>query len=468
VNDTLQNKFSYDFQTKSYKVFTTLDMNLQRDAVEAVRQGIQETDQQWKRRSKKYGTDEFPVAQVALVALDTETGEVKALVGGRSYGVSQLDHAMAKRQPGSSFKPFVYAAAIGDALRDGGKVITPATTVVDEPTTFYFDDIVYEPADFDDKYSGTVTLREALAHSMNVPAVKVGEMVGFDRVAQTARAVGLNVNIKPTPSIALGAYEVMPLEIAGAYTVFPNQGMLMKPSFIKSIRDNVGASVFQSTIEKKQAIDPRVAYIITNMMEEVLRSGTGAGVRMKGFTLPAAGKTGTSRDGWFAGFTSKLICVVWVGFDDNRDFKLEGSRSALPIWTEFMKRAHQHREYRNVKEFEAPEGIVTADVDSETGMLATPNCPKVHSEVFIAGTQPVEACKLHGGGGRTQIAGWEPTESPAAASPVVQHSVVTANAETPKSRTPRSISITPDSSDKPAAGAPKGFWHHVGDFFRGK
>lgn len=463
VNDTLQNKFSFDFQNKSYRVFTTLDMNLQRDAVEAVRIGIQETDQQWKRRAKKYGTDEFPLAQVALVALDAETGEVKALVGGRSYGVSQLDHAVAKRQPGSSFKPFVYATAFAAALEDGGKVITPATTVVDEPTTFYFDDKIYEPADFEDKYSGTVTLRQALAHSMNVPAVKVGEMVGFDKVADTARAVGLNLDIKPTPAIALGAYEVMPLEIAGAYTVFPNQGMLVKPSFIKTIRDQSGAGVFQSTIEKKPAMDPRVAYIMVNMLQEVLRSGTGAGVRGRGFVLPAAGKTGTSRDGWFAGFTSKLICVVWVGFDDNRDFKLEGARSALPIWTEFMKRAHQHREYRNVHDFEAPDGIVTADVDSETGMLATPNCPRVHGEVFLAGTQPVEACKLHGGGGRTQIAGWEPTAQPAPSA----EAVVTAQAtEPPKRRTSRVIPITPATPAQPQTEGKKGFWHRIGDFFR--
>ena len=223
VDDTLQNKFQYDFQNNSYRVFTTLDMNLQRDAVEAVRMGIEETDQQWKRRSKKYGTEEFPLAQVAMVALDAETGEVKALVGGRNYGMSQLNHAIAKRQPGSSFKPFVYATAFASPLQEGGKVITPATTVADEPTTFYFDDKIYEPADFEDKYSGIVTLRQALAHSMNIPAVKVAEMVGYDKGSETARAVGLNLDIKPTPSIALGAYEVTPLEIAGAYTVFPDR-----------------------------------------------------------------------------------------------------------------------------------------------------------------------------------------------------------------------------------------------------
>ncbi len=440
VNDTMQNRFQdYDLQNNSYRVYTTLDMNLQRDAVEAVRIGIQETDAQWRRRSKKYGTDEMPLAQVALVALDTETGKVKALVGGRSYGTSQLNHATAKRQPGSSFKPFVYTAAFSGALQEGGPVITPATTVVDEPTTFMYNDKPYEPADFENQYSGVVTLRRALAHSMNIPAVKVAEMVGYDKVAAIARAVGLNGDIQPTPSIALGAYEVMPIEIAGAYTVFPNRGILKKPGYIDSIRDQRGRTIFQNQPQDKPAIDPRVAYLMVSMMEEVIRTGTAAGVRGRGFVLPAAGKTGTSRDGWFAGFTSKLICVVWVGFDDNRDFKLEGARSALPIWTEFMKRAHQHRQYRNVHEFEAPEGVVTADIDADTGLLATPGCPKVRSEVFIAGTQPIEACKLHGGA-RTQVAGWDPV-APATSegSPMVAERGRPAATPAPVT----SISITP-------------------------
>ena len=248
VDETLQNRFQdYDFQNNSFRVYTTLDMTLQRDAVEAVRIGIQETDAQWKHRSKKYGTDEMPLAQVAMVVLDTETGKVKALVGGRSYANSQLNHATAKRQPGSSFKPFVYTAAFSAALTDGGQVITPATTVEDEPTTFMYDDKPYEPADFGNDYAGTVTLRRALAHSLNIPAVKVAEMVGYDKVAATARAVGLNLDIRPTPSIALGAYEVMPIEIAGAYTVFANGGVLKKPGYIDTIRSQDGRVVFQST-----------------------------------------------------------------------------------------------------------------------------------------------------------------------------------------------------------------------------
>jgi penicillin-binding protein 1B len=398
VGETLQNRFQdHDFQNSSFHVYTTLDMNLQRDAAEALRIGIQETDQQWRRRSTKYGTSEMPRAQAALVALDAQTGEVKALVGGRNYGLSQFDHATAKRQPGSSFKPFVYAAALGSALADGTPALTPASTVDDEPSTFYFHGKPYDPSDYDHDYAGPVTLRYALAHSLNVPAVKVAETIGYDQVARVARAAGLNVNIEPTPSIALGSYEVTPLEMAGAYTIFVNYGNRLKTGFIKSIRDQNSASIFDWRPERKPAVDARVAYLMESMMEEVLRSGTGAGVRARGFYLPAAGKTGTSHDGWFAGFTSKLICVVWVGFDDNRDIKIEGARSALPIWTEFMKRAHQHAEYRNVHEFMAPSGVVTAQIDADTGELATPNCPHVRTEVFIEGTQPIWACHLHGG-----------------------------------------------------------------------
>ena len=466
VNETLQSRFqAHDFQSNSYRVYTTLDMNLQRDAVAAVRAGIVETDQQWKRRSKLYGTSQMPAAQVALVALDAETGQLLALVGGRNYGVSQLDHAVAKRQPGSSFKPFVYAAAFASALDEGDAAITPVTMVDDEPTTFWFDEKPYEPANFKNDYFGQIPLWFALAHSLNVPTVKVAEMIGYDNVARTARAAGLNVDIKPTPSIALGAYEVTPLEIASAYTVFVDGGQLVRASFIKNIRDQKGSSIFESQPERRQAIDPRVAYLVENTLEEVLRSGTGAGVHAKGFNLPAAGKTGTSRDGWFAGFTSKIICVVWVGFDDNRDFKLEGAHSALPIWADFMKRAHQHREYRNVHEFDAPEGIVTAEVDAETGQLATPNCPKVRNQVFISGTQPVEVCRLHGGG-LTRISGWEPSQSAPAPSAESERSPVAAAVPSAADRRmPRSIPVAPAPPPQPEK-KHKGFFGRIKDIFK--
>ncbi len=409
VNEELQEKFQdHDFQGSSYRIYTTLDLDLQRAAAEAVRTGLEEVDPVIARR-RKIRKAEIPDPQVALVALDAQTGEVKALIGGRNYGVSQLNRARAKRQPGSAFKPFVFAAAFESALSGSAKPLNPLSTVVDEPTTFWFDDKPYEPGNYKDEYRGVVTLRTALSKSINVPTVKVAEMAGYDRVVDVAVRAGMNLRIQPTPAVALGAYEVTPIEVAGAYTVFPGNGMYSKPNWIKLIRDDGGKIIYQSKAERHEALDPRVSYLITDMMEEVLRSGTGAGVRSRGFVLHAAGKTGTSHDAWFAGFTSKLICVVWVGFDDNRELNIEGARAALPIWTEFMKRAHELREYRGVEPFRPPDGIVMVEIDPETGTLATVNCPKSQAQAFVAGTQPVEACRLHGGvlASATQVTGWE-------------------------------------------------------------
>jgi penicillin-binding protein 1B len=475
VNDELQARFQdHDFYNSSNRVYTTLDPELQRIAVDAVRVGIAETDQQWKRRNKKYGTSEFPAAQVALIALNADTGEPLAVVGGRNYGVSQLNHITSKRQPGSSFKPFVYTAGMMSALEPGTRtVLTPATTVLDEETTFWYEHNTrtYTPNNFGMKFEGLMTLRYALAHSKNIPAVKVAETVGYDKVAAVARAVGMNLDIQPTPSIALGAYEVTPLEIATAYTVFPNSGDLLKSGFISSIRDGNGATIFQAKPERKPAIDPRVAYLVENMMEDVLRgTGTGARARSMGFVLPAAGKTGTSRDGWFAGFTSKIICVVWVGFDDNRDFKLEGAHSALQIWVEFMKRAHQLQAYKNVHSFQPPDGIVTVDIDEETGELATPNCPKVRSEVFIAGSQPLQICHLHGNG-RTLVSGWDPVQQNApGAAPSAESGGVVATVQSPQQQpqavpAQRSIPITPAPVPQPEP-KKKGFFGRLKDVFK--
>jgi penicillin-binding protein 1B len=233
-------------------------------------------------------------------------------------------------------------------------------------------------------------------------------MVGYDKVVDLARRAGLNLEIQPTPAVALGSYEVTPLEIAGAYTVFANRGEVLKPYYVQMIRDEEGRLLYETHPTPTPALDARVAYLIVELMQEVIRSGTGVRVRAMGFGAPAAGKTGTSHDGWFAGFTSELLCVVWVGYDDYRDVKLEGAQSALPIWTEFMKRAHAFREYRRVKPFEPPEGIVTVDIDAASGKLAAPGCgPEIRHEVFIAGTQPVELCN----GGVVQVAGWETAPS---------------------------------------------------------
>lgn len=457
--DELQENFSdLDFQSNSYRIYTTLDMKLQRDALEAVRIGIQEVDALLAKMRRK-----FPEPQVALVCLDPNTAEVKALVGGRSYAASQLNRALARRQPGSAFKPFVYAAALNTALEGREPVITPVTHVVDEPTTFYFDDKEYTPNNFRQQFNGTVTLRFALSKSLNIPTVKFAEMAGYDSVANLADAAGLK-GVKPTPALALGAYEVTPLDIASAYTVFSNQGTWVQRNLIREIRSADGNLIHQYQPVARQALDPRISYMVVNLMEEVLRSGTGAGVRSRGFSLPAAGKTGTSHDAWFAGFTSKLLCVVWVGFDDNQELPLEGAKAALPIWTEFMKRAHRHREYRGVQPFSPPDGIAIVDIDPASGQLATASCPKSVPEVFLAGTQPVELCRLHGGG-QTWITSWDSDASSSAPSQASARSE-SASPRQPVVRAESSQPAPPSPASAPAAEPKRGFWNRIRAIFK--
>jgi penicillin-binding protein 1B len=471
VDDDLQSKLQdADLRSSAYRIYTTLDLHLQRAAAEAVRIGMQEVDQQI-RKQRRFRGQTPPEAQVALIAMDPHTAEIKAVIGGRNYGLSQLNHAVAKRQPGSIFKPFVYAAALDTAVEGGPQILTASTTVVDEPTTFWFSGKPYQPSNFQHEFHGTVTLRDALAHSLNVATVKVAQMIGYDAVVDMANRAGMNYKIQPTPAVALGAYEITPIEAAGAYTIFSNHGAFVKPSFLTMVRSQGGKVVYKNQIHEKQVLDPRVAYLMTNLMEEVLRSGTAAGVRARGFTAPAAGKTGTSHDGWFAGYTSELLCVVWVGFDDNSELDLEGAHSAAPIWAEFMKRALQYREYRDVKPFEAPDGIVSIEIDPESGMPATPYCPRTRQEVYIAGTQPVGTCPLHGGGRQnvTNVAGWEtvppasgqvgdgaPSINSPAPAVVAQRQPTQAQPEAPDT-------AQPQQQEKPKK---KGFFHRLLGVFR--
>jgi penicillin-binding protein 1B len=412
VNERLATEFQdRDFQESGSRIYTTLDPDLQRDAAEAVALGLREINANIVKYFKgRTPTDE---PQVALVCLDPHTGEVKALIGGKNYGMSQLNHAVAKRPSGSIFKPLVYATALNTGLTGQGDIMTASTMVKDEARTFLFLGKPYEPGEFHkDQWLGDVTLRRALAKSLNVPAVEVAEAVGYGNVANLAHKAGLK-DVRPTPAMALGSYDATPLDMATAYTMFANDGVLVKPRFISEIVDRTGADKWSSKPETEKILDPRVNFLMIDMMQEVLRSGTGAGVRARGFTLTAAGKTGTSHDAWFAGFTTKLLCVVWVGLDNYQDLKTvlgqrnaEGAKVALPIWTEFMKRAHKHRAYRDVGQFDVPDGVVSAEVDPDTGQLATSACPKPQSEYYLVGTQPTAFCALHMGGS-TQIASWD-------------------------------------------------------------
>jgi penicillin-binding protein 1B len=392
VKDQLLSQFAErDLLSQSYRIYTTLDLDVQQAASEGIHAGTAEVDQQLKKakRAKDAPPPDPLQPQVALIVLDPHTGWLKALVGGRDYGRSQLNHALAKRQPGSSFKPFVYAAALSSGVDGSQPLLTSATVLNDEPTTFQFAGQAYEPENYKQEYYGLVSLREALMYSLNVATVRLAEMVGYGKVRSLAVAAGINTDLLATPAIALGAYVATPLEIAGAYTIFSNGGQYVEPRFILAVNDASGRTLWRSQEVSRQVLDPRVAYLMVNLLESVINNGTGAGVRGRGFTLPAAGKTGTSHDGWFAGFTSNLLAVAWVGYDDDRELKLSGSSSALPIWTEFMKLATREGAYRDVKPFEAPPGIVAAPVQM-TANLPGGASTVVRNEYFIEGTEPQE------------------------------------------------------------------------------
>jgi penicillin-binding protein 1B len=402
VKDNLLGKYSErDLNENAYRIYTTLDPDLQRAAAEAVAEGMKGVDAQVKtmrtRRVKVGSRTESrvltgPQAQVALVALNPHTGEIVALVGGRSYGWSQLNHALAKRPTGSAFKPFVYAAAINTALTGAQPVLTPATLLDDSPSTFTFGDQIYEPRNYKEEYHGPVTARYALALSLNNATVKMAEMVGYDKVAELARAAGIR-SAQATPAVALGAYDATPIDVAGAYTVFANSGVRVSPLMVNSMRDARGGLIEDFHPERRQVLDARVAYVMTDMLEGVLNFGTAAGVRSRGFNAPAAGKTGTSHDAWFAGYTSNLLCIVWVGYDDYSDLRLAGASTAAPIWSEFMKKAIATPQYNNFTGFPAPSGVVGVKLDKATNLLSTASCPDAYYAAFIAGTEPHETCE---------------------------------------------------------------------------
>jgi penicillin-binding protein 1B len=372
-------------------VFTTLDLNLQRYAQDAVRDGLRRVDETLARRRRRPNP-----AQAALVAVDPATGEILALVGGRSYNQTQFNRATtARRQPGSTFKPFVYLAAFERATEDGRADLTPATMVWDEPTTWTYDRQEWSPRNYEDDYDGQITLRRALALSRNIATIKVAEQTGFDQVAALWQRTRVGKTaLQPYPSIALGVFELTPLEVATAYTLFPNGGTIRPLRAIARIVSGED-SIVPRDVEGAAVARPATAFLVTHMMRSVLNEGTGAGARGAGFTLDAAGKSGTTndlRDAWFVGFTPELLTVVWVGFDDNTPLGLSGSQAALPIWTEFMKRALAGHPSRS---FETPEGISFVDIDRDTGKIALPTCPRVTSEAFLAGTEPLEICQLH-------------------------------------------------------------------------
>lgn len=367
------------------RITTTIDPRLQRAAYEAVTVQTAKLDKVFSRHVRK-GVEPDHV-QAALVALDAHSGEVLAMVGGRSYDESQLNRATdAKRQPGSTFKPFVYATALNS------RSFTAASVLSDTPQVFTYDGgrSEYKPTDYHGGFTNRkVTLREALTRSLNVPTVELAMRVGLDNVADLAEKSGLE-GVRAYPSMAIGTSEVTPLELAGAYTCFANAGVALRPLPVRGI-DGANRNE-QLRPSSSQVFSPQVAFLMTNLLESVVDEGTASRLRAMGIKGAVAGKTGTSNDGWFVGYTPEMVCVVWVGFDDNRDLRMKASDAALPIWVDFAKKAFAIRPELADGTFAKPAGIVTSDIDPATGLLASTECPQHRQEVFIAGTEPHATC----------------------------------------------------------------------------
>jgi penicillin-binding protein 1B len=408
VRDQLNQKLGEsEFNREGLRIYTSLDVDLQKAAAEAVEVGMRNVDElveklHARRRSTKAGEPVKPAPpilypQVALVALNPHTGQVLALIGGRNYGNSQLNHAVAKRPTGSIFKPFVYAAAYnstvaGTTLQGQDKPFTAVTLLNDEQTTYETAGLPdYTPRNYKDEYHGQVTAIYALAHSLNNATIGLAAEVGFDNVAALAREAGVK-NARGTPSVAIGAYDATPLDMAGAYTIFANGGLHLDPWLMDSVRTPSGDVITDFTPTSKQVLDPRVAYLTTNLMEGVMNFGYGYEVRRRGFMEPAAGKTGTSHDVWFAGYTSNLLCIVWVGNDDYTDVKLAGATAAAPIWAEFMKRAVKLPQYSDTHAFTPPDGIELLKIDKVSNLLSDDACPVGYMAAFMMGTAPTETC----------------------------------------------------------------------------
>jgi penicillin-binding protein 1B len=386
------------------RVFTTLDLSLQRFAEVAVSRGLERLESRVPRLQRRAPAERL---QAALVVLDPTSGGIRALVGGRDYLVSQFNRAvLARRQPGSAFKPFVYAAALAE--RRGQPAFTPASLVDDTPITLTSaNQPPWSPRNYDDRYEGRVTVRRALEQSLNAATVRVAMEIGLPEVIQTAQRLGLTATLAPVPSVALGSFEVTPLELARAYLPFVNGGArLSTVSTVRAASDGEGGSIMPVREPPAPAMSAAESYLMTSLLAGVITSGTAAPARSLGVTGDVAGKTGTTndaRDAWFVGYSPGLLALVWIGFDDNAPIGLSGAQAALPIWADFMKQVTAA--YGPPASFVVPQGISVAQIDPTTGKLATRYCPTPVQETFLTGTEP-QVCSEHTGTVPDQVVDW--------------------------------------------------------------
>ncbi|MFN2514888.1 MAG: transglycosylase domain-containing protein [Pyrinomonadaceae bacterium] len=372
----------FDASPTSQRIYTTIDLDLQQLAEAALKRHLDRLDSVYKNGSAR--------PQAALVALDPKTGNVLAMVGGRDYAESQLNRATdARRQPGSTFKPFVYAAALEDGM-------SPVQAFADAPREFTYDrNKIYRPANFGGGYSmRDVTMRTGLVKSLNVVTVDVALQTGLARIANLTQQFGLP-RPERYPSLALGTKEVTPLELAAAYATFVNGGRRVEPKIIASVGEPPATHLVNDGNANLQVISPTTAYMITNMLAAVVDHGTARAARgsVKGTAI--AGKTGTSRDSWFVGYTPNLVCAVWIGFDDNQQLGLTGAEAALPAWVDFMKAAVEVKPALGGRNFECPEGIEFLEIDADTGSRSAPACPYREVIAVTERLAPNLECFLH-------------------------------------------------------------------------
>ncbi len=413
---------SKDLYEGGMRIYTTLDLDLQLAAEEALEHRLVALEENYRtvETRAKYetkvakaesGGEEVPVPkylQGALISMDARTGYVNALIGGRSFRESPFNRAIqAKRQPGSAFKPFIYTAAIDNGFR-------ASDIILDTPVVFQGASATDEwrPQNYSATFSGPMTLRYALKKSVNIPAIKLMRKVGIPVVASYARRMGIKSPIQNVLSTALGTSEVSLIELTAAYSTYATGGVHSEPIFVLRVEDRSGQVLEINSSRSEEVLSAETSAIMTSMLEDVITSGTAGGARLIGLTGPAAGKTGTTdeyNNGWFIGFTPDIVCGVWVGYDSNESMGngMEGARVALPIWTDYMIQATSGRP---PLDFPAPSTLATARVCSESGMLAREGyCPDTYIEIYKAGTQPARLCSFHGLGEPPVDAGAYPT-----------------------------------------------------------
>jgi len=395
VKAELAERYGKQLQTEGLQIYTTLDVDLQQAAQRSITQGLANLERTYRRLAS---ASKEEALQGALIVLEPQTGGVRALVGGRDYRLSQFNRVtQAHRQPGSLFKPFVYLAAF--SRRDLDPPVTPATIVTDAPITVEWGQKSQEeqwtPRNYDGQYRGAMTVRQALEQSINIPTVRVSLKAGLPYVLAAAKDAGIASPMRGYPSVALGAFEISPMEIAGAYGALANSGVFVAPNAIVGVMTGDGAVLDRKATRLAPALPADAVFLVNSVLRGAVDRGTAAGARSKGLTGVLAGKTGTTNDGrdaWFVGFSPRFLAAVWVGYDDNRGLNLSGSQAAVPIFADFARSLPPQLFSEG---FPVPSDIVTARIDPDTGFLATESCPRTTTEVFIEGTAPTLECPLH-------------------------------------------------------------------------